>query len=130
MVMVDDEIKSQIKDIKDDIIDIKTDVSKQITEVKISVVEQGKKIDDFLKIMTEHAVLAERYTSLDKQFNQNCQINIKEHDEIFKRLRTVEMEINPQSKDSRSQMFSMIWDILKMIIGVLIAIFIYGKVHP
>ena len=127
---IEEEIKGQIRDLKEDIGDIKETTSRQFSEIKTSVADQGKKIDDFLKIMTDHAVLTERYNTLDKQLSAYCGMNIKEHDEIFKRLRDVEKEFNPQGKDSRAQMFSMIWDVMKMIIGVLIAIFIYGKVYP
>lgn len=124
----DEEIKEQIKAIKDDLINIQKEFVRQITEIKTSINSQGAKIDNFLSIMTENAVLSEKHSALEKQLSSCNALNVKDHDELFKRLRAVEIEITPQQKDNKTQTISVVWDVVKIMIGVFIALFISGKV--
>ena len=69
--------------------------------------ESQEKIVDILQIQAKHGSDIEHYRD---NMNKNEATNIREHEEIFKRLRVVE-------KDSGDK----IWDILKMFLVALIA---------
>lgn len=113
----------EIKKISNEVADVK----KEIMDVKETIHGHGKKLDDFITIMKEHAVLTERYSSLEKRCIENSNFNIKDHDEIFKRLREIEMEKSENLKEDKPMAIVVIWDIIKIIIAVLIALLVTGK---
>jgi hypothetical protein len=101
------------------------DVKEGLVEVKNTIQGHGKKLEEFFKVLMEIARLEEKFISLEKRYTGAETFNTKDHDEIFKRLR--EIEILKPGKEDKPMTITVIWDIIKIIIAVLIALLVTGK---
>lgn len=111
----------ELQEVKEDIRGIKQEIS----SVRVDISAQGKKIDDFLQIMTEHAVLSEKLNAMKESTKIDCDKNTKDHDEIYGRLRALE---SSSSSSKPLNGLTVIWDVVKIIIGILVALAITGKI--
>lgn len=131
--MADEELKVEVAGVKSEMKDLKlevTGVKLEVAGVKGKIDEQSKKIDQFLEIMTNQSILAERLSQLDKRYTESCVNNKNNVDEIFNRLRQVEILISSSKTDKNDtgKTLQVIWDIIKIMIAILVALFVTGRI--
>lgn len=123
-------INSLITNVQNEVAHLRDELSAQTKNLRVEFVEQAKKLDKFLELLTVQAGLSARMAAIEKKSDSECLRNEKDHDEIFNRLRTSENCIStfPTTVSKQEKIMGIVWDVVKLLLAVFIGYLIGGKI--